>query len=149
MKLLIRMGLVAALVAPLAAGQAADAQTAESLAVGNFVDFSDRRSLAGKAYGQARIDAVEYINRNGGINGKTINLLTVDYGAEVARAKAAYAKWKAEHAAVAVLGWVDGEFLKSLMAAERAPGAYAGWIAAPKRGIDNKPGDFEYVKVVA
>lgn len=43
----------------------------------------------------------------------------------------------------------DGEFLKSLMMAERQPGAYAGWIAAPKRGIDNRPGDFEYVKVVA
>ena len=43
----------------------------------------------------------------------------------------------------------DGEFLRSLMMAERQPGAYAGWIAAPKRGIDNRPGDFEYVKVVA
>lgn len=136
MKLLIRMGLVAALVAPLvaplAAGQAAKAQTAESLAVGNFVDFSDRRSLAGKAYGQARIDAVEYINRNGGINGKTINLLTVDYGAEVARAKAAYAKWKAEHAAVAVLGWVDGdaEALVETVAADRTPYFAASYAAA-------------------
>ena len=43
----------------------------------------------------------------------------------------------------------DGAFLKSLMMAERQPGAYAGWIAAPKRGIDNRPGDFEYVKVMA
>ena len=132
MKPLIRMGLVAALVAPLAAGQAANAQTAESLAVGNFVDFSDRRSLAGKAYGQARIDAVEYINRNGGINGKTINLLTVDYGAEVARAKAAYAKWKADHAAVAVLGWVDGdaEALVETVAADRTPYFTASYAAA-------------------
>ncbi len=29
------------------------------------------------------------------------------------------------------------------------PGKYAGWIAAPKVGIDNKPGDFEYVKIEA
>ena len=27
------------------------------------------------------------------------------------------------------------------------PGVFAGWIAAPKVGIDNKPGDFEYVKL--
>jgi len=27
------------------------------------------------------------------------------------------------------------------------PGKYAGWIAPPKVGIDNKPGDFEYVKL--
>jgi benzoyl-CoA 2,3-dioxygenase component B len=26
-------------------------------------------------------------------------------------------------------------------------GAYASWISAPKVGIDNKPGDFEYVKI--
>jgi benzoyl-CoA 2,3-dioxygenase component B len=27
------------------------------------------------------------------------------------------------------------------------PGKFAPWIAAPKVGIDNKPGDFEYVKL--
>ena len=27
------------------------------------------------------------------------------------------------------------------------PGKYASWIAAPDQGIDNKSGDFEYVKV--
>ena len=26
------------------------------------------------------------------------------------------------------------------------PGAFASWIAPPPAGIDNKPGDFEYVK---
>jgi benzoyl-CoA 2,3-dioxygenase component B len=24
---------------------------------------------------------------------------------------------------------------------------FASWIASPKVGIDNKPGDFEYVKI--
>ena len=27
------------------------------------------------------------------------------------------------------------------------PGAFAAWIAPPRIGIDNKPGDFEYVKI--
>jgi benzoyl-CoA 2,3-dioxygenase component B len=27
------------------------------------------------------------------------------------------------------------------------PGQFASWIAAPKVGIDNKAGDFEYVKI--
>jgi benzoyl-CoA 2,3-dioxygenase component B len=31
----------------------------------------------------------------------------------------------------------------------REPGQFAGWIAPPKVGIDNKPGDFEYVKIAA
>lgn len=41
----------------------------------------------------------------------------------------------------------DNEFIVSLMKAEREPGQYAGWIAPPKVGIDNKPGDFEYVRL--
>jgi benzoyl-CoA 2,3-dioxygenase component B len=43
----------------------------------------------------------------------------------------------------------DLEFLTSLMKAELAPGKYASWIAAPKVGIDGKPGEFEYVKIAA
>jgi benzoyl-CoA 2,3-dioxygenase component B len=35
------------------------------------------------------------------------------------------------------------------MKAVAEPGKFAGWIAAPKVGIDNKPGDFEYVKIAA
>jgi len=41
----------------------------------------------------------------------------------------------------------DGEFIASLMKSETEPGKFAGWIAPPKVGIDNKPGDFEYVKI--
>jgi benzoyl-CoA 2,3-dioxygenase component B len=29
------------------------------------------------------------------------------------------------------------------------PGEFASWISAPKVGIDNKPGDFEYVRLAA
>jgi benzoyl-CoA 2,3-dioxygenase component B len=43
----------------------------------------------------------------------------------------------------------DGEFIASLMASVSEPGQFAGWIAPPKVGIDNKPGDFEYVKIAA
>lgn len=41
----------------------------------------------------------------------------------------------------------DGDFIQSLMKAVYEPGKFAGWIAPPKVGIDNKPGDFEYVKL--
>ena len=42
----------------------------------------------------------------------------------------------------------DGAFIESLMKPCWEPGKYAGWISAPKVGIDSKPGDFEYVKIV-
>ncbi|MEA2951982.1 MAG: benzoyl-CoA 2,3-epoxidase subunit [Alphaproteobacteria bacterium] len=41
----------------------------------------------------------------------------------------------------------DRAYIESLMKPEYAAGKYAGWIAAPKVGVDNKPGDFEYVKI--
>jgi benzoyl-CoA 2,3-dioxygenase component B len=43
----------------------------------------------------------------------------------------------------------DGDFIASLMKPEMRPGHFASWIAPPKVGIDNKPGDFEYVKISA
>ena len=41
----------------------------------------------------------------------------------------------------------DGAFIASLMQPVHEPGKFAGWIAPPKVGIDNKPGDFEYVRI--
>lgn len=41
----------------------------------------------------------------------------------------------------------DAAYLASLMVPVREKGRYAGWIAPPKVGIDNKPGDFEYVHI--
>jgi benzoyl-CoA 2,3-dioxygenase component B len=48
-------------------------------------------------------------------------------------------KWLPTHA--------DGDFIQSLMKPCYEPGQYARWIAPPKVGIDNRPGDFEYVKL--
>ncbi|MGA2125811.1 MAG: benzoyl-CoA 2,3-epoxidase subunit BoxB, partial [Xanthobacteraceae bacterium] len=42
----------------------------------------------------------------------------------------------------------DRDFIESLMQPQTEPGKFAGWIAPPKVGIDNKPGEFEYVKIV-
>src|SRR5262252_3125936 len=43
----------------------------------------------------------------------------------------------------------DGDFIASLMQPQYEAGEFAGWIAPPKIGIDNKPGDFEYVRIAA
>jgi benzoyl-CoA 2,3-dioxygenase component B len=48
-------------------------------------------------------------------------------------------------------GWLptsdDQAYIESLMQPELVPGEFAGWIAAPSRGIQGKPTDFEYVKL--
>jgi benzoyl-CoA 2,3-dioxygenase component B len=41
----------------------------------------------------------------------------------------------------------DKDFIEGLMQPEMEIGKFASWISAPKVGIDNKPGDFEYVKI--
>jgi len=41
----------------------------------------------------------------------------------------------------------DGDFIQSLMKPVTEPGQYAGWIAPPRTGINNMPGDFEYVRL--
>ncbi|MPZ23398.1 MAG: benzoyl-CoA 2,3-epoxidase subunit BoxB [Dehalococcoidia bacterium] len=43
----------------------------------------------------------------------------------------------------------DGEFIATLMQPEARPGQFARWIAPPRVGIDNRPGDFEYVKIAS
>jgi benzoyl-CoA 2,3-epoxidase subunit B len=42
---------------------------------------------------------------------------------------------------------VPRAFIESLMQPQFEPGRFAGWIAPPRAGVDNKPGDFEYVKI--
>jgi benzoyl-CoA 2,3-dioxygenase component B len=41
----------------------------------------------------------------------------------------------------------DNLFINSLMRSSLQPGAYAGWIAPPRLGVDNMPGDFAYVRL--
>ncbi|HEX4367876.1 MAG TPA: benzoyl-CoA 2,3-epoxidase subunit BoxB, partial [Rhodopila sp.] len=41
----------------------------------------------------------------------------------------------------------DNLFINSLMRPSLQPGAYAGWIAPPRVGVDNMPGDFSYVRL--
>ena len=43
----------------------------------------------------------------------------------------------------------DGDFIAEPDEAGTEPGKFAGWIAPPRVGIDNKPGDFEYVRIAA
>jgi benzoyl-CoA 2,3-dioxygenase component B len=42
----------------------------------------------------------------------------------------------------------DQQFIEHLMSTPVMDiGKFAGWIAPPRVGIDNRPGDFEYVKL--
>jgi len=56
------------------------------------------------------------------------------------------AEWEIERART-LPNQGDRAFIESLMKPVSASAGFAGWIAPPRVGIDNKPGDFEYVKL--
>ncbi len=81
----------------------------EYIPVGNLVDFTGRTAVVGQEYGQAKVDSMNYINENGGINGKLLDFDTIDYSYIVPRSIAAYKKWKARNKVVAIQGWGTGD----------------------------------------
>lgn len=124
-------------------------QAAEKIVVGNLVDFTGRTAVVGKVYGQAKVDAMAYINANGGINGKQIEALTLDYSYEVPRAIAAYKKWKNE--VVAIQGWGTGdtEAMVSFVAKDEIPyfsASYSAHLTDPtgKGPETKKPAPYNY-----
>ena len=62
--------------------------------VGHLADFTGPTAGVGAHYGQGVLDALNYVNQNGGINGKQIEFETVDYSYKADRAVATYKKWK-------------------------------------------------------
>jgi benzoyl-CoA 2,3-dioxygenase component B len=53
----------------------------------------------------------------------------------------------ASHASSWLPSTSDAAFIQSLMKPCFEAGQYASWIAPPKVGINNQPGDFEYVQL--
>jgi branched-chain amino acid transport system substrate-binding protein len=95
------------------------------------VDFTGNTAVVGKVYGQAKVDAVKYINEHGGVNGKMIDADTVDYSYEVPRAISAYKKWTSQNDVVAVQGWGTGdtEAMISFVAKDEIPYFSASYSA--------------------
>src|SRR5512134_3945600 len=95
---------------------------AADIPVGNLVDFTGRTAIVGTPYGQAKVDAAKWVNAHGGVNGKTVNLETVDYSYEVPRAIAVYKKWN-QAGFVAIQGWGTGdtEALVNFVAQDKIP----------------------------
>ncbi len=109
---------------------AATAAAQEYVLIGNLIDFTGPTAVVGKEYGQAKIDAANFINESGGINGKLLDFDTVDYAYEVPRAIAAYRKWRGQ-GAVAIQGWgtADTEALVDLVAEDEVPYFSASYSA--------------------
>lgn len=122
----------ASLLSVLAAALAASAAARAQVPIGNLVDMTGDTAIVSKEYSQGKIDALEWINRNGGVNGKQIDADTVDYGYAVPRALAAYKKWATPPKVTAIQGWgtADTEALIDFVNKDRIP-YYSASYSAP------------------
>ena len=100
-----RKTLTGAFAAILVAGTASAAIAADDIKIGNLVDYPGAPSTVSKPFSEGKIDAFNWINAHGGINGKQITADTVDYSYQAPRAIAAYKRWVSEFGAVAIAGW--------------------------------------------
>lgn len=81
------------------------AMAADTIVVGQLVAETGATAPVAQVYGQGVADAFAYIDSHGGIDGKKIQLVTVDYGYDPTRAIATYKQWKETLKPVAIQGW--------------------------------------------
>ncbi|MCG7851933.1 MAG: ABC transporter substrate-binding protein, partial [Methanosarcinaceae archaeon] len=110
--------------------------------VGAIFDLSGATYEISVPYADGIRRYVDYINEKGGINGRKVKLIDMDYGYLVPRAKVAYEKLVKEGVHV-ILGWGTGdtEYLRPRIAEDRIPFMSASYSS--KLGIiDEAPYNF-------
>lgn len=117
--------------------------TGPEIKVGGIFDLTGITSDVGKSYAQGVRDAVEWTNSHGGINGKRIKLVDVDYGYKIPEAIAAYKRMVNDDKVVMIAGWGTGdtEALRGQAATDKVPYVSASF-AAPVSDPSKNPYNF-------
>ena len=112
-------------------------QPATEIKVGAIFDLSGATYEISVPYADGIRRHVEYVNEKGGINGRNVKLIDMDYAYLVPRAKIAYEKLVKEGVHI-ILGWGTGdtEYLRPRIAEDRIPFMSASYSS--KLGIINE-----------
>ncbi len=86
------------------------AQDGESIKVGAIFDLSGATSDVGNPYAEGVIAYVDWLNSNGGINGRPIELVSQDYAYSVDTAENLYTQF-VDEGVVVFMGWGTGDTL--------------------------------------
>ena len=142
--------ILAAAAAALALG-AGSAGANGPIVIGHLVDYTGPTSDVGKPYGQGAADALAYINKNGGIAGRPLQVDMVDYSYNAPRAIATYKKWIGSDKIVAAQGWgtADTEALVGFVTTDQIPfysASYSGHLTDPagKSSHGAKPAPYNF-----
>lgn len=111
---------------------AAPAMAQAPYPIGHIADYSGATSDVGVPYGRGVQDALAWVNANRRIGGRTMNVMTMDYGYQAQRAIAQYQSWMGRERPVAIQGWgtADTEALTSFVSRDRVPYISASYSAA-------------------
>ncbi len=94
----------------------------QTIKVGGMFDITGGTGDVGTPYAQACREYIKYVNKNGGVNGKQIELIDVDYAYKIPQAVSAYKEMLAK-GAIAILGWGTGdtEAMAPMVAKDKIP----------------------------
>ena len=114
----------------------------QDIVIGNIADITGGTGDVGKPYAEGIKAYTDYINANGGINGRKIKLLQQDYAYKIPEALSLYKKFKDQDKVVAIQGWGSGdtEALKEQVAKDQIPyfsASYSAHLTDPAKSPYN------------
>lgn len=94
----------------------------QTIKIGGIFDVTGATGDVGGPYAEAARDYIAYVNKHGGVNGKKIELIDVDYQYKIPQAVSAY-KEMVSKGVIAILGWGTGdtEAMAPMIANDKIP----------------------------
>ena len=94
----------------------------QTIKVGGIFDLTGGTGDVGGPYALAVRDYINYINKQGGVNGKKIELIDTDYAYKIPQAVSAYKEMQSK-GVIAILGWGTGdtEAMAPMIARDKIP----------------------------
>ncbi|WP_202820013.1 ABC transporter substrate-binding protein [Calderihabitans maritimus] len=89
--------------------EAAPPEQKEPIKLGAIFDITGATGDVGAPYADGAKNYIAYLNSQGGINGRKIELIDIDYAYKIPQAIEAYNKLVKQHKVVAILGWGTGD----------------------------------------
>lgn len=133
--LIVLTALMIACAAPAPSGGGAEgggaAPAPEDVKVGAIFDLTGATSDVGTPYANGVKAYVDWLNSNGGVEGRNIDLISQDYAYQVDQAEQLYSQFVNQDNVVAFMGWGTGdtEALRSRIASDQIPFMSASYSA--------------------
>jgi branched-chain amino acid transport system substrate-binding protein len=120
------------LLAACGATPADEGQSPEPIKIGALFDLTGPTAAVGKPYSLGEQLFVDWKNHQGGVAGRTLELIHNDYAYEIPRAEELYWQYVNQDKVVAIAGWGTGdtEALKGKLVQDKMPFVSASYSAA-------------------